>query len=101
MNEVFIIGKVINIRFEFIYGSKNISICFIEVLIEKENIVNMYGYNELADYMIQELNKDDIIFINGKLRDDGKIDIRNIIKINNKYKNNKDNYLKIYKKIIL
>ena len=101
MNEVFIIGKVINTQFEFTYSSKNISICFIEVIIEKEYIVNMYGYNELADYMIQELNKDDIIFINGKLRDDGKIDIRNIIKINHKYKNNKDNYLKIYKKIIL
>ena len=52
----------------------------------------MYGYNELADYMIQELNKDDLIFINGKLREDGKIDIGNIIKINHKYKNNKDNY---------
>ena len=85
MNEVFIIGKVLNIRFEFIYGSKNISICFIEVLIEKENIVNMYGYNELADYMIQELNKDDLIFINGKIRDNGKIYIINIIKINSKY----------------
>ena len=85
MNEVFIIGKVINIQFEFIYSSKNISICFIEVIIGKENIVNMYGYNELADYMMQELNKDDIIFINGKIRDDGKIFIRNIIKINSKY----------------
>ena len=81
MNEVFIIGKVINIKFEFIYGSKNISICFIEALIEKENIINMYGYDEFADYMIQELNKNDNIFINGKLRNNGKIEINYIYKL--------------------
>ena len=81
MNEVFIIGKVINIRFEFIYESKNISICFIEVLIEKENIINIYGYDEFADYMIQELNKNDNIFINGKLRSNGKIEVNYIYKL--------------------
>ena len=81
MNEVFIIGKVINIKFEFIYGSKNISICFIEEIIEKENIINMYGYDEFADYMIQELNKNDNIFINGKLRSNGKIEVNYIYKL--------------------
>ena len=41
----------------------------------------MYGYDEFADYMIQELNKNDNIFINGKLRSNGKIEVNYIYKL--------------------
>lgn len=78
MNEVFIIAKVKDINFEFMYDSKYISICIVKLQLQNKTKIKAYGYNEIADTMIQELKKEDIIFINGKLR---KTDIVEISKM--------------------
>lgn len=69
-------GKVINeIDLKFIYnsqkknlGKKYISIAIIMLEIEKKQIVELHGYNEMADYIYRSILKEDKIILEGKLR---------------------------------
>lgn len=45
MNEVFLIGKIKEIEFKFMYESKKISICEIEMIVNNI-LVFAYGYDE-------------------------------------------------------
>lgn len=76
MNEVFILAKIKDINFEFMYDSKYISICIVKLQLQNNTMLKAYAYNELADTMIQELKKGELIFINGKLRKADEIEIR-------------------------
>ena len=82
MNICFLIGKIISeIKFDFVideegFGKKISIVRFcIDVLEERINVV---GYNKLADFCYQKLNIGNIVFIEGFLRTDGKIEIKNI-----------------------
>ena len=79
MNEVFIIGKIVSkIEFKFIINSKNkFSKVEFEIEVNKQKI-KVIGYNNIADFCYKKLNKNDIIFINGKVNRDMKIEIKQI-----------------------
>ena len=84
MNLCFIIGKIIsNINFDFCINSENISITYFNIIINKDTVIKVIGYNEIADYCYSNLKLGEQIFIKGKLRNDC-ILIEEIIKINNK-----------------
>lgn len=78
MNEVFILGKIEDIKFEFMYDSKYISIGIISLKLQNQSIIEAYGYNEIADELIQNFHKGDIVFVYGNLKSDGGIEIRQI-----------------------
>lgn len=68
MNEVFLIGNIINeIEFKFIINSKNISIAMFYIEIDDKQIIKVKAYNEIADYCYSKLKNTDRIFINGEL----------------------------------
>ena len=68
MNEVFLIGNIINeIEFKFIINSKNISIAMFNIETDDKQVIKIKSYNELADYCFSKLKNTDRIFINGEL----------------------------------
>ena len=68
MNIIIILGKIISdIEFKFIIKNKNKSISIFELELTNNSIVTVKAYNILADYCYSELNKEDIILIEGKL----------------------------------
>lgn len=70
-------GKIVNeINLKFIYSAKekslskkHISIVEIEFEIERKQIIKLYAYDEMADFVYRNLKKDDYILIEGKIRD--------------------------------
>ena len=81
MNLCFIIGKIINnINFDFCINGENISIAYFNILINKDNVIKLIGYNEIADYCYSNLKVGEQIFIKGKIRNDY-ILIEEIVKI--------------------
>ena len=55
MNICFIIGKIIsNINFNFCINSENISITYFNI-INKDTVIKVIGYNEIADYCYSNL----------------------------------------------
>ena len=70
MNKVFLIGKIITeIEFKFIINSKNISIASFKIETLDKQIINIKAYNEIADYVYSEFYKNDIITIEGNLKE--------------------------------
>ena len=68
MNEVFLIGNIVNeIEFKFIINSKNISIAMFNIELDDKQIIKVKAYNEIADYCFSKLKNTDRIFINGEL----------------------------------
>lgn len=74
MNEVFITGKIVsNIEYKFIVNSKrNTAIAIFSIRINdviKNNPQNIVVkcYNDLADFALRKIKKNDNVFINGKL----------------------------------
>ena len=75
MNLCFLSGKVKKkIDFKFIYNPKtkslsksHTSIVWIDLEIEKEQIVKLYAYDEIADRIYQNIDKDTIIYIGGRV----------------------------------
>ncbi|MCI8616884.1 MAG: hypothetical protein HFJ60_01245 [Clostridia bacterium] len=68
MNIIIILGKIISdIEFKFIIKNKNKSISIFELELTNNSIVTVKAYNILADYCYSELNKEDIILIEGQL----------------------------------
>ncbi len=68
MNECFVIGKIItDIEFKFIYNSKKTSIVTFNVELRNKSIVKVKAYDDNADYCYRNLNKNEMIFIYGKL----------------------------------
>ena len=68
MNIIIIQGKIISdIEFKFIIKNKNKSISIFELELTNNSIVTVKAYNILADYCYSELNKEDIILIEGQL----------------------------------
>lgn len=68
MNLCFLIGKIISdIKFEFIWNSKNISVTQFMIEVNKNCIIKVKAYDEIADWCYQKLVKSDTIAIQGKI----------------------------------
>lgn len=86
MNICFLLGKVISEpTFDFLYKCKNISISSFCLKTRNGNIVQIFGYDEIADFLYSNLNINDDVFIEGYLtsfKNDIFVNIVNINKIN-------------------
>lgn len=68
MNEVFLIGRVIKeieYRFMLDKGKNSKAVVYLELLDKTE--VKIIAYNENADYALQNIKKNDIVFVYGAL----------------------------------
>ena len=88
MNICFLIGKIISkIEFDFVIGDnknfKNIKISIVRFGLKllDRNIVNIIGYNNVADFCYQKLKIGENVFIQGFINNSGEIEIKNIILI--------------------
>ena len=85
MNIVIIYGKVIEkIDFKFIYDrynnkNKHTSIAKSKIKLMNNSIVEIYGYDEMADYMYRKLKKDMCIILEGKIDSNMKIRVHRVI----------------------
>ena len=79
MNEIFIIGKVIRkVEYKFIINSKKyFAKVEFEIELNKQRF-QIKGYNNIADFCYRKLNKNDMIFINGKIETNMIINIKSI-----------------------
>ena len=79
MNEIFIMGKVASkIEYKFIINSKKyFAKVEFEIELNKQRF-KVRGYNNIADFCYRKLKKNDMIFINGKIRNNMIIDIKSI-----------------------
>lgn len=81
MNIVIISGKIISeIEFNFIYNGnkkeKHTSIAMCKLRLDNGSFVDIYGYDEIADYLYR--NKVNCIWIEGKLDNHMMIEIKKI-----------------------
>ncbi len=88
MNICFLIGKIISkIEFDFVIGdnknfkNRKISIVRFGLKLLDKNIVNIIGYNNVADFCYQKLKIGENVFIQGFINNSGEIEIKNIILI--------------------
>ena len=86
MNEVFLIGKIIgNIEFKFIINSKNISIVKFKIKTIDNQVINIKGYNEIADYIYSKLQKNNYIEIYGSIDTEETVTINIIEKLSDNF----------------
>ena len=68
MNLCIVYGKIISeIKFDFIYKSKHISISTFYIKLSNNSIIQIKAYDDLADFTYSKLKKEDIIVVKGKL----------------------------------
>ena len=80
MNLVFIYGKIVGaIKFDFIINGKHTSVARFKLELNNESIVQVIGYDEIADFCYQHLKTEMQIFVEGKLSSKMDIEIRNIM----------------------
>ena len=82
MNIVIISGEIISeIDFNFIYNQKRkenyTSIAICKLKLENDSAIEIYGYDDIADYLYREENK--------KVYIEGELDNNMMVKINNIY----------------
>ena len=96
MNIVIICGKIISkIEFKFIYNRykntaaiknkdneiyKHISIAKCKIKLSNDSIVEIHGYDYVADYMYRKLKENDNIYITGRIIVDGVIIVEKLYK---------------------
>ncbi len=66
-----------NVEFNFIYNNKHVSIGKGKLILNSENTVNIYGYDEIADYLYQ--NEGRFIWAEGEARENG-VEVKKITK---------------------
>lgn len=77
MNIVVISGEIVSeIEFKFIYDrygekSKYTSIASCHVKLNNESIIQIYGYDDMADFMYRFLKNGDTVVCSGVLHEDG------------------------------
>lgn len=82
MNVVVITGKIVSdVDFKFIYNKekkeKHTSIAMCKLVLDNGSIVDIYGYDEVADYLYMNNNK--YIFVEGIIDSNMMIEIKYII----------------------
>lgn len=79
MNICFLMGKIISeINFKFMIQGKNKYIAIFQIEVENKTIITVKGYDEIADYCYNQLQKDNYIIIMGILDYKGEIEITEI-----------------------
>ena len=79
MNLVFIYGKIVeDIKFDFIINGKHNSIARFKIQLNNKHIVQVIGYDEIADFCYQNLGTGMQAWIEGKLTTKMQIEILNI-----------------------
>ena len=85
MNICFLIGKIISdVEFDFVidnnkgFKNRKISVIKFKLKLLDENVVNIIGYNNVADFCYQKLNIRNNVFIEGFINNAGEIGIKNI-----------------------
>lgn len=85
MNEVFLIGKVIeDIEYKFMLKKRKNAKAKIELKLIDETKVEVVAYNEQADYTLQNIKIRNNVFVYGKLQNN-EIVINKIIKIDDEF----------------
>ena len=85
MNICFLLGKIISEpTFDFLYKCKNISISSFCLKTRNGNIVQIFGYYEIADFLYSHLSINDYVYVEGYLtsfKNNISVNIININKI--------------------
>ena len=96
MNLVIVYGTIVtNVDFRFIYDRygydkdniekySHVSIASCKFKLLNESIITIYGYDDVADFMLRNLNINGGIYIEGNLDNEGKIEIKEYEKIYHK-----------------
>ncbi len=96
MNIVIVYGTIVtNVDFRFIYDRygydkdniekySHVSIASCKFKLLNESIITIYGYDDVADFMLRNLNINGGIYIEGNLDNEGKIEIKEYEKIYHK-----------------
>ena len=86
MNICFLIGKIVSkIEFDFVIGdnksfkNRKISVVRFKLKLLDENVLNIIGYNNVADFCCQKLKIGETVLIQGFINNSGKIAIKNIM----------------------
>ena len=68
MNFCIVYGKIVSeIKFDFFYKSKQISISRFNIELSNNSIIQIKAYDDLADFAYSKLKKEDIITVKGRL----------------------------------
>lgn len=95
MNEVFVIGEIVSkVDFKFIYKGKNTSKAKCNVQLNNGCIIEIIGYDEIADFMYKHIKEKQLIFAYGKLNNSGRI---SVYKLKFCVKNKKQKKYEIYR----
>ena len=90
MNLVILYGIVVtNVDFKFIYDRfcidkghnekyNHISVASCKLKLLNESVIEIYGYDDVADFMLKNLNINDNIYVEGKLDNEGRIVINTV-----------------------
>lgn len=79
MNLVVIQGKIVSeIKFDFIFNSKNRAIAIFTVKLTNHSEITVKAYNEVADFCYSKLKQEDTIWIEGYLTTKMQIKIQSI-----------------------
>lgn len=78
MNIVILCGKLQKkVEFNFIYDSKYVSIARGSLILKDKNVVDIYGYDDIADFLYR--NEGEFIWIEGSIRED-RVEVGGIVK---------------------
>ena len=79
MNFCVLYGKIVSkVEFKFIIKSKNKAIAYFDMLLLNKSVVCVKAYNEIADYFYRNLNKNQTVIVEGKVRSDGTVECKNV-----------------------
>ncbi len=76
INICFLSGKIVNkIDLKFVFdinkkrlGEKHISVVKVQLRLEDKQVINLHGYNEMADWIYRKVRQGEQVLIQGKLR---------------------------------
>lgn len=69
MNKCWLMGKiVVEPDFDFLYMKRNISIAYFYIELRNKSIIKVFAYDDIADYIYQNLSINQEVIIEGKIR---------------------------------
>lgn len=78
MNRVYIILKILEIKYNFLPKDKRNAECKIRGVLNNNSAIELLAYDKVADKCYRKLKKDKIIYIEGFLNSEMKIIILNL-----------------------
>ena len=80
MNKVFILVKVIEIKYNLMPKSKKNAVCNIKGKLVNDSAINLIAYNNIADKCYRKLKKDTVLLVEGRINQKMEIEIMNFNK---------------------